>query len=705
MRVITYALVLTATLWHLPDSFAKAGSAGKDWPTYLGDKARSLYSPLDQINRNNVSGLQMAWSYDTGEKAPYQSNNLVINGVLYTVSPTVRKVIALDAASGRELWVWDGQKDAEGGGRQQRSRGLVYWQNDEGLEQRLFTVFGTHLYALNPRDGGLVTNFGDEGRIHLGEGLDDVGRPNVLYNTPGVIYKDLLIFGVSSLSPRGIRAMDVRTGKIRWHFHTAPRPGEYGYETWPAGYDRTSISVNDWSGQALDEDRGIVYVSTESASPDHSGADRHGQNLFANSLIALNANNGQRLWHFQTVHHDLWDRDLPCAPVLLTVTQRGKKIDAVAQGTKVGVVFVFNRVTGEPLWPIEERPVPQAQLEGEKTWPTQPFPTKPAPLMRLKYTEDDVSTISPEARAMTLERIRRTPNYGPFPAPSLEGAIMFPGYNGGMEWGGGAADPAGVYYVNVSEVPWFYQMVDLGEAGGVPLAHGEAAFRQHCVACHGLDRRGFPLAGFPSLIGVGERRSRADIEQLLLKGSGMMPAFDRLSSVRRSMIIDFIIGVSVAMNREAESRVPQTGTTARYAFSGYIKWVDREGYPAISPPWGTLNAVDLNTGEIKWRVPLGEYPELTARGIPRTGTENYGGPVVTAGGLVFIAATADKMIRAFDKDSGALLWQAKLPFGGNSTPSTFSVGGRQYVVVSAGGSRWGGPVGGQLIAFALAESR
>jgi quinoprotein glucose dehydrogenase len=476
-----------------------------------------------------------------------------------------------------------------------------------------------------------------------------------------------------------------------------------------------------WSGQSLDEQRGIVFVATKTAEPDFWGGDRHGANLFANSLVALDANTGKRLWHFQIVHHDLLDKDLPCAPVLLTVTHGGKKIDAVAQGTKHGQLFVFNRVTGEPLWPIEERPVPQTDLKGEQSWPTQPFPTKPAPLMRQHYTEADVSRISPEALALTTDRIKLSPNFGPFPAPSLKESIMFPGFDGGMEWGGGAVDPDGTYYVNVNEIPWILQMVETRRADGTPLPRGERDYLIHCAACHGLDRKGFPLAGFPSLLDVDKRRTRDEVAKLTKTGFGRMPAFDRIPDAQRDAILDYVFGETEhTLNRPDEAAAAGKGGGASkakakgkaapaaaeakvppYAFGGFRRWQDNAGYPAINPPWGTLNAVDLNTGELKWKVPLGEYRELTAKGIPPTGTENYGGPVVTAGGLIFIAASADETIRAFDKDTGKILWSAPLPFSGNATPSLYAVGGRQYVVVSAGGGKSGRPSGGHVVAFAL----
>ena len=674
-----------------------------DWPTYLGDKGRSLYSPLRQINRSNVTQLKVAWTYDTGDKGEYQANNLVVQGVLYTASPT-RKVIALDAATGRELWKWDPTPERSGAGRG-RQRGLVFWQNKSGGEQRLFTAVGNYLFALDLKTGAPLRTFGENGSIHLGTGLDADGPPNVGLNTPGVIYQDLLIIGGIG-GPGAMRALDVRTGQRRWIFHLIPRPGEVGYETWPKEAYKTATGLMPWCGQSLDDKRGILYVATKTAEPDFYGGERHGMNLFANSLVALEAASGKRLWHFQIVHHDLLDKDLPCPPVLLTVKHGGKKIDAVAQGTKHGLVFVFDRVTGAPLWPIEEKPAPKSDLRGEQAWPTQPFPTKPAPLMRQHYGEADVSNLSPEARTNTLDRLRASPNFGPFPAPSLKETVMFPGFDGGMEWGGGAADPDGMYYVNVNEIPWVVQMVETRHADGSPLVQGEREYMLYCAPCHGLDKTGNLAGGFPSLIDVDKRRPRDQIAQITRQGAGRMPAFDQIPEAQREAILDYVLNAPPlsASRREEGAPAPAIPSkTPDYAFGGFRRWLDNEGYPAIKPPWGTLNAVDLNTGEIKWKVPLGEYPKLKARGLPPTGTENYGGPVVTAGGLIFIGATADETIRAFDKHTGAVLWQASLPFGGNATPSTYMVNGRQYVVISAGGGKSGRPAGGSLVAFALPE--
>lgn len=680
-----------------------AAPANTDWPAYLGNKARNLYSPLSQINRSNVTELKVAWSYDTGDQGEYQANNLIIDGVLYTPSPS-RKVIALDAATGKELWKWNPATERSGAGRG-RQRGLVYWQNDGGGEKRLFTGVNNYLFALDAKTGEVIRSFGENGSIHLGAGLgNDPGNPpNVGLNTPGVIYKDLLIIGGIG-GPGAIRAIDARTGAQRWIFHLIPRPGEVGHETWPADAWKTATGVMPWCGQSLDEERGIVYIATKTAEPDFYGGARHGMNLFANSIVALDAKAGKRLWHFQTVHHDLLDKDLPCPPVLLTVTHKGEKVPALVQGTKHGYIFAFNRVTGEPLWPIEERPVPQSDLRGEQAWPTQPFPTKPAPLMRQRYTEADISNISPEAALATAERLKASPNFGPFPAPSLNETIMFPGFDGGMEWGGGAADPDGIYYVNVNEMPWLVQMVETRRADGSPLRPGERDYMINCAPCHGLDRKGNLPGGFPALIDIENRKTREEIATITRQGAGRMPAFNNLPEGTRNAILDFIRNENTLSTGRPDEVTTEAYRPPDYAFAGFRRYLDHEGYPAIKPPWGTLNAVDMNTGEVKWRVTLGEYKELTARGIPPTGTENYGGPLVTAGGVVFIGATADETFRAFDKESGRLLWQTALPFGGNATPSTYMIDGRQYVVISAGGGKSGRPSGGMLVAFALSES-
>jgi quinoprotein glucose dehydrogenase len=705
-------VLLSATLaW--PSNPTLGASA--DWPIYLGDKESSHYSSLKQINERNVHQLQVAWTYHAGDgrdegRSQIQCNPLIIDGVLYGTSPQL-KLVALDAASGKELWRFD--PFAAGGANSSLgvNRGVVYWA--DGNDRRILFTAGHFLYAIDAKTGKPIPTFGDGGRVDFQQNLGrDVSKLFVVANTPGIVFRDLLILGTrvsegpGPVAPGHVRAFDIRTGRTVWIFHTIPQPGETGYETWPPEAWKFIGAANCWTGMALDEKRGIVFVPTGSAAFDFWGGNRLGQNLFANCLLALDAATGKRLWHFQFVHHDLLDRDLPAPPNLLTVRHNGKKIDAVAQVTKSGHVFVFNRETGEPLFPIEERPTPPSDLQGESASPTQPLPTKPAPFARQLFTADEITDLSTESRKAVLNKFVKVRPHAQFMPPSREGTIIFPGFDGGAEWGGAAVDPdKGILYVNANEMPWILTMVETKPKDGVPLSSGQQIYNQICIVCHGVNRTGDPARAFPSLVNIGQKMKKADIVQLLNTGRGVMPAVTFLSPAQKESVAGFLLGEASIDRAGSQESAPDVDVLGGepYTHTGYNRWLDPKGYPAVKPPWGTLNAIDLNTGDYVWRATLGEVPELIAQGVPPTGTENYGGPIVTAGGVIFIAASKDEVIRAFDQKTGKVLWKAKLPAGGYATPATYMINNRQYVVIACGGGKMGTQSGDAYVAFALPE--
>jgi len=680
-----------------------------DWPSYLGGKDANHYSSLNQINTGNAHLLEQAWIYHSGDadadnRSQIQCNPLVIDGVLYGTSPKL-KLLALNAATGAELWRFDpfeGQYEAYGMGV---NRGVAYWE--AGEDKRILFTAGSFLYAIDARTGRPVPSFGKNGKVSLHEGLDrEVGDLFIVSNTPGIVYRDLLILG-SRVSesighvPGHVRAYNIRTGAIAWIFHTIPHPGEEGYDTWPPDAWQRSGGANAWSGMSLDEARGTVFIPTGSASFDFYGGDRHGQNLFANCVLALDAATGKKLWHFQTVHHDLWDRDLPAPPNLITVNHNGQKREAVAQITKSGHVFLLDKKTGQPLFEVEERPVPPSTLDGEKAWPTQPFPLKPPPFSRQSIAEEDLPQRSREAydyAHLIWSASLKGPAFSP---PSEQASFLFPGFDGGGEWGGAAADKEGILYVNSSEMPWLVQMEKYQpQSGGSMAERGQQIFRSACIACHGADLKGNELYGnIPSLLGLKARMQKPQFVELLKKGKGLMPSFSILSENDINALSAYLLETEEAATEEKEEQP----WPYPYVFKGYNRFKAPDGYPAIRPPWGQLTAIDLNEGSIKWQIPLGEHPELKEKGLSATGTENYGGPVVTEGGLVFIAATMDEKIRAFDKRTGRLLWEAPLPAAGFATPSTYAVDGRQYVVVAAGGGKLGMKSGDAYVAFALKD--
>lgn len=686
-----------------------------DWRVTGGEPGNSRYSSLRRITRANVAKLAVAWTYHTGDApeggSQIQATPIVVDGVLYTTTPALN-LIALRADSGTRLWSFDPFAGHER--ESHANRGVVYWSN--GTDRRILFTAGRHLFAVDAATGLPIRSFGDSGSVDLGAGLDrDVGTTQVIATSPGVIYHDLLIQGTrvgegEGSAPGNVRAFDVRTGRLRWTFHTIPQPGEAGYESWPNGEWERAGGANSWPGMSVDVQRGLIFVPTGSATPDFYGGQRAGANLYANTLLALDATTGRRVWHFQTVHHDIWDRDLPAAPNLLTVTRDGKPVDAVAQITKSGFVFLFDRASGAPLFPIEERAAPKSDLIGEETWPTQPFPTLPAPFARQAMSDSDLTTLSPAANAAARARFARLRHDGLFAPPSREGTIVLPGFDGGGEWGGAAVDrETGVLYVNASDVPWIAAMRDTATVGAADGAvrSGAQVYAAACASCHRANREG-DGDRVPSLAGLAKRRSMDDVLGLLEQGRGFMPSFGRLRDGERRAVAAFVLGLPAPAppandSPHAAELEASRGQSARspYEFVGYERWRDAEGYPAIKPPWGRLSAIDLNTGAYRWRIPLGTHAELEARGLTNTGTEQYGGPIVTAGGLVFIAATTDRRIRAFDSATGTLLWEAPLPAAGFATPSTYEVKGKQYVVIACGGGKLGEASGDAYVAFAV----
>ncbi len=770
-------------------SLCAYGQSDADWPAYNGGAEGDHYSPLKQINRDNVGRLQIAWRFDTGEKGQIQTNPLVVGRTLYAYTPT-QKVIAIDAATGRLKWKFD-----SGIGGTQPARGFAYWT--DGKDSRLFAGNMNFLYCLDAMTGKPIASFGEGGRVDLRKGLGrDFERQSIVLTSPGMIYKDLIIVGgrnpeTHPAPPGYIRAYDVHTGQQRWVFHTIPQAGEPGYETWPKDAWKTAGAANNWAGMSLDAERGIIYAPTGSAVMDFYGGDRVGNDLYANSILALDAATGKLLWYFQAVHHDIWDRDFPSPPALYDVVRDGKSIPALAQTTKQGYLYLFNRVTGESLFPIHEHSYPASTVPGEVTSPTQPLPDWPEPYaQRQKLTEDMLTTRTPEAHAWAVQAFRDLRSGGQFyPMAIGKQTVVFPGFDGGAEWGGPALDPVSkILFVNENEMAWLGGLIPQEKAG----SSGEQLYRNQCAVCHGVDRAGDPPT-FPNLVGIEKRMPVEKLADTIHKGTGRMPSFPNIKDDDLQALLGYLrneievrpkkemIDVSPLQSTDAnpnsagstayrrrcaichgdrmegiapsfpmlkgvdhrlsasqitelihqgkgrmpampdlngpelesllrflgmhESEMPgaEDETKGQYTFTGYKKFLDPEGYPAIAPPWGTLSAIDLKTGRYLWRIPFGEFPELAKQGMTSTGSENYGGPIVTASGVLFIGASVyDRKFRAFDTRNGKLLWEYELPFAGMATPATYMIEGRQYVVtVASGGRDPKGPVGGEYIAFTL----
>ncbi len=700
----------------------------RGWPSYAGSKEGNRYSSNDQINLNNVSKLTVAWTYSSGDKdsdnhSQNQCNPIVIDGVLYGTTPRLQ-LVALDAATGKLKWKFDPSSLDSSAINDKYAyykvnRGVVYWKDAVADEQRILFNTGSKTWSINIDNGKPDPKFGKGGFIDLTENLE---RDPSTYNsflaatTPGIVYNDLLIIGhrvaeSADAAPGNIRAFDVKTGELKWSFHTIPRPGEKGIETWE---DKDAWKkfggANSWAGMSLDEKRGIVYVPTGSIGGDFYGGIRKGQNLFGNSLIALDAKTGKYKWHYQVVHHDLWDRDLAANPNLVKVKKDGKQIDAVAQITKHGYIFIFNRETGEPVFPIEEQKVPTSDLPGEEAWPTQPIPTLPEPFARQKFTLEDVSNIDPETNADLIEKFKKVKYGRLFTPPSKKGVWIFPGFDGGGEWGGAAVDAeTNIMYVNSSELPWALTMIDIQKDNKdlSPKGKGKSIYSTYCVSCHGAERK-INGSSFPSLLSLNKKYSEEQTWNIIANGKNMMPAFKQLKGADKEALLTFLLGKEQLAKEPTTERPELTKTKnildqVPYSTTGYNRFLDKNGYPGIKPPWGTLNAVNLNTGKLLWKVPLGEFDELTKKGIPPTGTENYGGPLVTKGGLVFIAATKDEKIRAFNKNTGEIVWEASLPAAGYATPATYLINGKQFIVIACGGGKIGSKSGDSYVAYSLPD--
>ena len=695
------------------------------WSDYAGGEDAAQYSSLAQINRSNVNQLQVAWSYPIPDGKKYLFNPIVVDRTMYVLAKN-DSIVALDAATGHELWVHPINAKT----RLVTNRGINYWESSDRSDRRLIFAADNFLQEVDARTGQAVVAFGDQGRVDLREGLgrDPESLTLVQSTTPGRVFEDLLIMGSATneeyeSGPGDIRAFNVRTGQLVWTFHTVPHPGELGYDTWPKDAWKTVGGANAWSGLSVDEKRGIVFVPTASPKYNFYGADRTGANLFGDCLLALNARTGKLIWYFQMVHHDIWDYDNGTAPMLLTVRHNGKMRDVVAQVGKEGFVWVFDRETGESLWPIEERPVPRSKMPGEITWPTEPFPLKPPPFARQRFTAKDLSPfLESDEREEFKKTIEGARNEGLFTPPGVSGTIEMPGNNGGANFQGAAVDPAhGKLFVVSKDLPSLLKLelspMESVREGGSHEQRGRTVFQANCRLCHGSDLKGQPPA-VPTLVGIGSRLSDDQVRGVVTQGRGPMPAFSKLSGAELDALLAYLAHperVSSA-NSTIDAAASNVGSLPpeklRYR-SGFGFMFTRSGLPAIAPPWTTLTAYDLNEGMIEWQIPLGEVPELAAKGIKNTGSHfPKVGPVVTAGGLIF-TGTRDRKVRALDSATGKVLWEAEVEAGLEGMPAVYEIDGREYVVFCAaaqattythdvpGHPAMQAPIPGAYVAFAL----
>jgi quinoprotein glucose dehydrogenase len=692
----------------------------KNWNSVNGNATGNKYSSLSQIDTNNVQQLKPVWTYHTGDvdtaaHSQIQCNPIIINGVLYGTSPKLI-LFALDAATGKEIWHYKPFENPLGDKGTNFSlnsnRGVAYW-SDGADDERLFYTAGPFLRAVNAKTGKAIESFGVHGKVDLREGLGvDAGDLFVTATSAPTVYKDLLLTGTRvseamDAAPGHVRAYNVRTGKQEWIFHTIPYPDEPGYESWEdKNAWKMTGGANNWMGMIVDQKTGIAYIPLGSASMDFYGGKKKGADLYADCLLALDANTGKRIWHFQYIHHDTWDWDPSSAPVLLTVKHNGMDIDAVAQTTKTGFVFLFNRANGEPLFPIVETPVDSTtELTGEKLSPTQPIPQKPAAFVRQSFTEKDINPyLSPEETADVKTKLAGYHTGRMFMPESKAGTIIFPGFDGGAEWGGPAVDPDdATLYVNANEMAWILQMIDLDNTAKTNEDYGTAGqrlFIQNCMSCHGADRKG--TGNYPSILYENKKMNTDQLVQFIGTGRRMMPAFSFLKPEDKEAIASYVLDIKADQKKPFHHELTELDKFRQvpYTISGYNKFLTKSGLPALSPPWGTLTAIDLNSGDVKWKTVLGDNDSAFA-GKPQTGTENYGGPVITAGGLLFIAATKDGKFRAFNRRTGVMLWEANLPNAGFATPAVYEMNGKQFVVIACGGGKLHTSSGDSYVAFAL----
>jgi quinoprotein glucose dehydrogenase len=667
------------------------------WSDYGGAADSMQYSALRQIDKRNVGRLKLAWTHKVPTaRSRFGFNPIVVDRMMYVLGDQ-NAIMALDAVTGKPIW----SHPVEGN---PTDRGINYWESPDRKDRRLIFSANSYLQQINALTGVTINTFGKDGRVDLREDLPRAR--GVQSGTPGRIWQDRIIMGSApgegyGSAPGDLRAYDVRTGKRLWTFHTIPRPGEFGYETWPPDAWKYVGGANAWGEISIDEKRGIGYFPLGSPTFDLYGGDRKGDNLFGNCLLALDLRTGKRLWHFQTVHHDLWDYDLTTAPKLLTVTHKGKKVDIVAQPTKFGLLYVFNRETGEPLWPIEERPVPQSDTPGEQSSKTQPFPTKPPPFARLKFPVEELNPyLDPEDTARLKDLLLNARNEGIFtPASHDRNAITIPGELGGSNWGGSAADPTtGMLYVRTADQPAMHQLRVADPrgsgSGGTPAQRGRAAFQQSCEVCHGEAEAGgirsMDRATVIPIKSLGDAKVRSAIRE----GRGQMPAFPDsvISNGTLTALLTYLNDPAAATRGRQgppppPPPPPPEGVT-RYTGPLGSMLRAKNGLSAIGPPWAQIVAYDLNEGTIKWRAPLGSVPALVAKGITGTGNNHRvhrNGPVVTAGGLIFIGTSADRTVRAYDKDTGKILWEQAIEAAPEGLASVYQAGGKQFVVFCASG--------------------